>query len=76
MATKRLVKLIIGWFLVSLGILGTILPVIPGIPLLAIGLIFLSKSSPWAQRLLEKFKTRYPKLAEQLEKWRNHPRFK
>ncbi|PTM59412.1 DUF454 family protein [Desmospora activa] len=74
MAAKRLVSLTFGWALVIIGILGMVLPVIPGLPLIAIGLIFLSKSSPWAQQILEKLYARYPKLAEKTKKWRNHPR--
>ncbi|MDR6224988.1 DUF454 family protein [Desmospora profundinema] len=76
MTTKRWIYRFIGWFLLILGILGMVLPVLHGFTFFVIGLLILSKSSPWARRLLQKVETRYPKLAEQVEKWRNHPRLK
>jgi uncharacterized membrane protein YbaN (DUF454 family) len=38
----------VGWSLVCVGVLGIILPVIPGLPLLAAGLLVLSARYRWA----------------------------
>jgi hypothetical protein len=39
-----------------------------GIRVLLMGFILLSQGSEWAQRQLDKFKTRYPKFAEKYDK--------
>jgi uncharacterized membrane protein YbaN (DUF454 family) len=41
-----------GYVCLVAGVLGCILPIIPGIPLLFAGLGFLAVDSPWAARLL------------------------
>jgi hypothetical protein len=38
-----------------------------GIRVLLMGFILLSRGSEWAQRQLDKFKTRYPKFAEKYD---------
>ena len=64
---KRYIVLGLGWFFVVLGVLGIFLPVLQGILFLLIGFILLSRESAWAQRQLEKLKTRYPKFAEKYD---------
>ena len=64
---KRYIVLGLGWFFVALGVLGIILPVLQGILFLLIGFILLSRESAWAQRQLEKLKTRYPKFAKKYD---------
>ena len=44
---------IVGWFCLLLGVLGLVLPVIPGIPLLAAGLFILSARYVWASYCLK-----------------------
>ena len=61
---KRLLKLTAGWFFIILGILGLFLPFLQGILFLLIGLFILSQELPWAARLLEKLKTRFPKVTK------------
>ena len=51
-----------GWFFIVLGILGLFLPVLQGILILAIGAYLLSLESPWARRVIEKARRRYPRL--------------
>jgi uncharacterized protein YqgC (DUF456 family) len=41
-------RMIVGWGLILMGLLGLILPVIPGIPLLIAGLVTLSTQHRWA----------------------------
>jgi uncharacterized membrane protein YbaN (DUF454 family) len=76
MIAKRWITRLIGWFFLILGLLGMVLPVLHGFAFFVIGLLILSKSSPWARRLLEKVETRFPRLSEQIKKWRDHPRLK
>jgi len=49
-------RLIGGWLLVAVGLMGLVLPVIPGIPLLLAGLALLAYEYVWAKRLLERVK--------------------
>jgi uncharacterized protein YqgC (DUF456 family) len=44
---------IVGWFCLLLGVVGLVLPVIPGIPLLAAGLFILSARYVWASYCLK-----------------------
>jgi hypothetical protein len=64
---KRSVKMIgigaAGSALLLVGAAGLVLPVIPGIPLLFLGLVVLSIEFVWARRLLSKLKHRFPKAA-------------
>jgi uncharacterized protein len=51
----------IGYGFLALGVLGLFLPFLQGILFLLIGLIILAEYAPWAQRLLDHFRERYPK---------------
>ena len=59
---KRLLGLAAGWSLVSLGVLGLLLPILPGLPFLLIGITVLSAEYVWARRLLQKLRDRFPAL--------------
>ena len=54
-------RLIAGWICIGVGLLGLILPVIPGIPLLIFGLVLLSTQHQWAHRVLVWVKARFQK---------------
>jgi uncharacterized membrane protein YbaN (DUF454 family) len=54
--------LVFGWAFIVLGILGLFLPILQGILFLAIGGMLLSMESPWAQRVMERLRTRFPVL--------------
>ena len=45
-----------GWTLVLLGVVGCVLPVLPGIPLLLGGLALLSTEYAWAEKALARLK--------------------
>ncbi len=47
-----------GWGMLTLGIAGCVLPVLPGIPLVLAGLIVLAHDYRWARSLLGKAKRR------------------
>ncbi|HET8678393.1 MAG TPA: PGPGW domain-containing protein [Blastocatellia bacterium] len=64
---KRLLIWCLGWFFIALGILGLFLPVLQGILFLLIGLYLLSSTSPWAERLLNRLRKRFPKISKTFE---------
>jgi Putative transmembrane protein (PGPGW) len=49
---------LLGWSCVILGIPGLILPIIPGIPLLVLGIVLLASQHLWAHNALEWAKRR------------------
>ncbi|MDR3735721.1 MAG: PGPGW domain-containing protein [Acidobacteriaceae bacterium] len=52
----------VGWSCLVVGALGLVLPIIPGIPLLVIGLAALSTQHRWARALFAWAKKRYRRL--------------
>lgn len=63
---KRWLLLAIGWGFVLLAIAGFIVPVLPGLLFLALGLVVLSGEYIWARNLLSKLTARFPGLATHL----------
>lgn len=57
-----------GYLFLVLGVLGMVLPILQGFLFLAIGLIILAKTAPWAERLLERFRQRYPDVGKLIDK--------
>ncbi len=53
---------IVGWSCLVVGALGIVLPIIPGIPLLVIGLAALSTQHRWARALFAWIKRHYRHL--------------
>lgn len=64
---KRLIKLILGWAFVALGIVGLVLPILQGLLFIAIGFAILSQESEWASRQVEKLRHRYPRLSDEFD---------
>lgn len=54
----KITRLVVGWGLIVLGIVGLFLPFLQGIFLIVAGLALLSKDRPWAKRWLEQIKAR------------------
>ena len=50
---------ILGWTCILLGLPGLILPLLPGIPLLVLGIVLLASQHQWAHNLLEWAKRRF-----------------
>ncbi len=48
-----------GWLCIAIGLLGIILPIIPGVPILIVGLVTLSTQHRWARALLLWAKRRF-----------------
>jgi uncharacterized membrane protein YbaN (DUF454 family) len=57
---KRILKLIVGWFFLVLGVIGLFLPILQGFLFIAIGLVILSEESEIAKRWLTWLKRKYP----------------
>jgi uncharacterized membrane protein YbaN (DUF454 family) len=66
-SVKRMAIYAAGWGFIFLGILGLVLPVLQGILFLLVGLYILSTVSPWAGRMLERLKSRFPRISGQFE---------
>ena len=60
----RFLMLGLGYGFLGLGFLGLFLPILQGVLFLAIGLIILSRHATWAERLILRLKTRYPRAGE------------
>ncbi len=54
----------LGYGLLVLGFLGLFLPVLQGVLFIVVGLVILSRHAPWAERLLARFKARYPRMGD------------
>lgn len=68
---KRVVKLVLGWAFVLLGIVGIFLPILQGILFLVIGLSLLSSESKTARKILSYLKNRYPREYEKMQAFSN-----
>lgn len=58
---------VLGFGLIGLGLLGTVLPVLQGILFLALGLFVLRHEYVWARRGLERARCRWPGALERVE---------
>lgn len=65
--TKHVIKLVLGWALVVLGIAGLVLPILQGFLFLAIGLGILARESPWVCRHVQRLRHRFPNAAAKLD---------
>jgi uncharacterized membrane protein YbaN (DUF454 family) len=64
---KRVAFNAAGWALLLLGAAGLLLPVLPGVMLLILGLSFLSLEYKWARRLMCPLLRRFPAVEKKLE---------
>jgi uncharacterized membrane protein YbaN (DUF454 family) len=62
----RLARQSAGWVLLAVGVLGIIIPILPGLPLLVAGFALLATEYVWAHHALRHTKA----LMERLKPWR------
>lgn len=67
--TKQIIVTVCGYLFLLLGVIGAVLPIMQGWFFFLIGLVLLSKTTPWARRWLHKLRLRFPKLASKADKW-------
>jgi uncharacterized membrane protein YbaN (DUF454 family) len=65
---KRVAIYTVGWGFIALGILGIFLPILQGVIFLLIGLYILSSISPWAARMLDRLRKRFPRISDQFDR--------
>lgn len=58
----------VGYAFLVLGVIGLVLPILQGFLFLAIGMIILSKTAPWAERALERLRNRFPQAGAVIDK--------
>jgi len=71
---KKIGILIIGWFLIGLGIIGLFVPLLQGILFILIGLSILSSRSTLVRRFLKRIEERFPHHFERIEIWKEKVR--
>jgi uncharacterized membrane protein YbaN (DUF454 family) len=64
---KKVVRLMLGWGFILVGIVGLFLPLLQGVLFLMVGLLILSSEYVWADRLLQKIRTRFPGLSARFD---------
>jgi uncharacterized membrane protein YbaN (DUF454 family) len=64
----RLATIGIGYGLLTLGVIGLIVPVLHGAIFFIIGLLILSRHAAWAARWLDWLKRRHPKVEQLIER--------
>jgi len=71
-------KLLLGWFLVILGIAGLFLPFLQGILFLFLGVTILSAESKWVRRRLAKLRKHFPRQVARIRalRFKLHRAFK
>lgn len=67
---KRLVLVVTGWAFIAIGFAGLFLPLLPGIVFIFAGLIILSKEYHWAANLIQRLRSRFPRITQWLHKAR------
>ena len=64
---KRVAFNAAGWALLMLGVAGLVLPVLPGVALLIVGLSFLSLEYKWARRWIGPLLRRFPAAEKEFQ---------
>jgi uncharacterized protein len=59
---KRLFRNVLGYSCITVGIIGCVLPILPGLPFIFVGLGLLAVHNPWAARLLDHLRQRWNKV--------------
>lgn len=65
-----ILRIILGWFFIFLGVIGLFLPVLQGLLFLAIGALLLSKDIPLFKRFVSWIHLKFPAMRGPIKKWR------
>jgi uncharacterized protein YqgC (DUF456 family) len=65
-----IVRHLLGWLLLVVGVAGLVLPILQGWLLIAMGALLLAPDVPFFARLAERIERRFPPLAVPLRRWR------
>jgi hypothetical protein len=71
----RIVRQVIGWGFIVLGILGLFLPILQGVLFLCIGVLLLAEDLPIFRRLIDKVESKWPRTRVPISKargWLGH----
>src|ERR1700722_15911162 len=60
---QRVSVIALGWVFICLGIVGLVLPVVPGAVLIVVGALMVNPQLAWLRRMLEKCRVRFPVFA-------------
>jgi uncharacterized membrane protein YbaN (DUF454 family) len=60
---QRVAVIALGWVFICSGILGLVLPVVPGALLIVVGALMVNPQWAWLRGMLEKYRVRFPVLA-------------
>lgn len=63
----RMMKIILGWLFLILGVVGLFLPILQGFLFLAVGLAILAQEQAWAHGLLQRLRRRFPQMVTRLD---------
>jgi uncharacterized membrane protein YbaN (DUF454 family) len=74
MEIKRVLRHVLGWSLVVLGIIGLFLPILQGILFILAGITILAPEIPFFRRLLSELQLRYPSAFKKVEQFRKNYR--
>ena len=71
---KTVGVLLAGWGAILVGIIGLILPIMPGWIFIFIGLVILSSEYVWAHHLLTRIRQKFPRFGSVLDQATNRAR--
>jgi uncharacterized membrane protein YbaN (DUF454 family) len=60
---ERVARVVLGWVFICLGVVGLVLPVVPGAILIVVGALMVNPQWEWLRRVLQKCRVRFPILA-------------
>lgn len=65
---QRIVYSAVGWLCILLGIIGGLIPILQGWIFILAGIVILSREHEWVYNLVARFKKRYPKVGEWMDR--------
>ena len=69
----RVLAGVVGTLFLMVGVLGVVLPVLPGVPFLLVAAFLLGRSSPDLRRVVNDFERRCPRWLRRSLRWRGRP---